>query len=119
LLDLYGRAYTVQEAGIDVRLCDIGAVTNEVITSYEIELDGKTIPIVPCRNLNGHSISQYKIHSTKSVPLIDNGDTRKMEENECYAIETFATTGQGHVYDQGEVSHYMRDFEADGNIPLK
>lgn len=32
----------IKEAGIDVRLCDIGAAIQEVMESYEIELDGKT-----------------------------------------------------------------------------
>jgi methionyl aminopeptidase len=31
----------VKEAGIDVRLCDIGAAIQEVMESYEVELDGK------------------------------------------------------------------------------
>lgn len=31
----------IREAGIDVRLCDIGAAVQEVMESYEIELDGK------------------------------------------------------------------------------
>jgi methionyl aminopeptidase len=32
----------VREAGIDVRLCDVGAAIQEVMESYEVELDGKT-----------------------------------------------------------------------------
>ncbi len=32
----------LQEAGIDVRLCDIGEAIEEVMTSYEVEIDGKT-----------------------------------------------------------------------------
>lgn len=31
-----------QEAGIDVRLCDVGEAIQEVMESYEVELDGKT-----------------------------------------------------------------------------
>ena len=31
----------IREAGIDVRLCDIGSAIQEVMESYEIELDGK------------------------------------------------------------------------------
>jgi len=50
----------IREAGIDVRLCDIGAAIQEVMESYEIELDGKTYPIKAIRNLNGHSISPYR-----------------------------------------------------------
>lgn len=31
-----------QNAGIDVRLCDVGEAIQEVMESYEVELDGKT-----------------------------------------------------------------------------
>lgn len=34
----------LQEAGIDVRLCDVGERIQEVMESYELELDGKTYP---------------------------------------------------------------------------
>ena len=34
----------IKAAGIDVRVCDIGAAIQEVIESHEIELNGKTIP---------------------------------------------------------------------------
>jgi methionyl aminopeptidase len=78
--------------------------------SYEIELNNKIIPIKPCRNLCGHSIEPYKIHAGKSVPIIKNNDNTKMEENEQYAIETFATTGKGYVWEDGECSHYMKDY---------
>lgn len=47
-------------AGIDVRLCDIGEAIQEVMESYEIELDGKTYQVKAIRNLNGHSISPYR-----------------------------------------------------------
>ena len=40
-------------AGIDVRLCDVGEAIQEVMESYEIELDGKTYRIKSIRNLNG------------------------------------------------------------------
>lgn len=31
-----------QFAGIDVRLCDVGETIQEVMESYEVEIDGKT-----------------------------------------------------------------------------
>jgi len=34
--------YLLQESGIDVRLCDVGAAIQEVMESYEVELDGRT-----------------------------------------------------------------------------
>ncbi len=34
-----------------------------------------------------------------------------MCEGELYAIETFGSTGKGYVWEDGETSHYMRDFD--------
>ncbi|RWS22763.1 methionine aminopeptidase 2-like protein, partial [Leptotrombidium deliense] len=34
----------IKAAGIDVRLCDIGEAIQEVMESYEVEIDGKTYP---------------------------------------------------------------------------
>jgi len=45
----------IREAGIDVRLCDIGAAIQEVMESYEVEINGTTYPVKAIRNLNGHS----------------------------------------------------------------
>ncbi len=63
--------------------------------SHEIELEGKTYQVKSIRNLNGHSISPYQIHSGKTVPIIKGGEATVMEENEFYAIETFGSTGRG------------------------
>ncbi|KAI8325388.1 peptidase M24A, methionine aminopeptidase [Martensiomyces pterosporus] len=98
----------IREAGIDVRLGDVGAAIQEVMESYEIELDGKTIPIKPIRNLCGHNIGPYVIHSGKSVPIVANNDQTRMEEGEVFAIETFGTTGSGLVQEEGVCSHYAK-----------
>lgn len=108
----------IKEAGIDVRLGDIGASIQEVMESYEIDLDGKTYGIKPIRNLNGHNILPYTIHGGKSVPIVKSGDQTKMEEGETFAIETFGSTGKGYVHDEGECSHYAR-MKDSGHIPLR
>lgn len=108
----------IREAGIDVRLCDIGAAIQEVMESYEIELDGKTYQVKSIRNLNGHSISPYRIHSGKTVPIVKGGESTRMEENEFYAIETFGSTGRGLVHDDMDCSHYMKNFDAP-YVPLR
>jgi len=110
----------IREAGIDVRLCDIGSAIQEVMESYEVEIDGKTYQVKAIRNLNGHSVDQYRksnsffrlffdshtladnhlgIHAGKTVPIVKGGDQTRMEENEIYAIETFGSTGRGQVHD--------------------
>ena len=38
----FNLAVGIREAGVDARLGDIGAAVQEVMESYEIELDGKT-----------------------------------------------------------------------------
>lgn len=96
----------IKEAGIDVRLGDIGAAIQEVMESYEVELDGKVYPVKCIENLNGHNIQPYRIHGGKSVPIVKSADQTKMEEDEVYAIETFASTGRGYVLEEGECSHY-------------
>jgi len=108
----------IKHAGIDSRLCDVGAAIQEVMESHEIELEGKTYQVKSIRNLNGHSISPYQIHSGKTVPIIAGGETTRMEENEFYAIETFGSTGRGHVYEDMECSHYMKNFDV-GHVPLR
>jgi len=108
----------IREAGIDARFSDIGAAIQEAIESYEIELGGKTLPIKPVRNLNGHSIGPYQIHAGKSVPIVKNSESTFMEEGELYAIETFASCGKGYVVEDLECSHYMKIFDAP-HIPLR
>lgn len=102
----------IKTAGIDVRLCDIGEAVQEVMESYEVELDGRTYPVKAIRNLNGHKIGPYQIHAGKSVPIVRGGEQVKMEEGEFYAIETFGSTGKGYVIEDMECSHYMKEFNA-------
>uniref|UniRef100_A0A6U5ZXZ4 Methionine aminopeptidase 2 n=1 Tax=Guillardia theta TaxID=55529 RepID=A0A6U5ZXZ4_GUITH len=96
----------IKEAGIDVRLCDVGEAIQEVMESYECVIDGKTYQVKCVRNLMGHSIEPYRIHAGKSVPIVAGGPSTRMEEGEVYAIETFGTTGSGYVREYGDCSHF-------------
>ncbi|KAH7528947.1 hypothetical protein FEM48_Zijuj05G0131700 [Ziziphus jujuba var. spinosa] len=108
----------IKESGIDVRLCDVGSAIQEVMESYEVEINGKVHQVKSIRNLNGHSIGRYQIHAGKSVPIVKGGEQTKMEEGEFFAIETFGSTGKGYVREDLECSHYMKNFEV-GHIPLR
>lgn len=102
----------VKQAGIDARLGEIGGYIQEVMESYEVELNGTTYPIKSIRNLNGHTINHYSIHGSKSVPIVKSNDNTKMEEGDVFAIETFGSTGNGVVHEEGEVSHYAKRGDA-------
>ena len=125
----------VREAGIDVRVGDIGAAIQETMESYEVEIAGQTFPVKSIRNLNGHDIVQYSIHGGKSVPIVKSNDKTRMEEGEIFAIETFGSTGKGYVRDdvspparwvgakllsayQMETSHYAKRADAP-NVALR
>jgi methionyl aminopeptidase len=50
----------IKSAGIDARMSEIGADIEEVMTSHEVEIDGKIYQVKPCKNLNGHNIDPYR-----------------------------------------------------------
>ncbi|ORY01445.1 methionine aminopeptidase 2-like protein [Clohesyomyces aquaticus] len=102
----------LKEAGIDARISHISEQIQEVMESYEIELNGKTIPVKAVRNITGHDILRYKIHGGKQVPFIKNHSTQRMAEGDVFAIETFGTTGKGVLRDDVGVYGYGRNEHA-------
>jgi len=87
---------------------------NHILASRSAE----RLSVKPIANLSGHSINRYQIHGGKSVQLVRNNDQTKMEEGEYFAIETFGSTGRGHVIEEGECSHYAKVADAP-NVPLR
>ncbi|KAH8922054.1 peptidase M24A, methionine aminopeptidase [Atractiella rhizophila] len=109
----------VREAGIDVRLNDIGAAIQEVMESYEVEVGGQTLQVRSIRNLTGHDIHPYHIHGGKAVPITKHGgEGGIMEEGEHFAIETFGSTGDGVVHDDDDCSHFARIYDVE-HRPLR
>lgn len=99
----------LKEAGIDARMDYISEIIQEVMESYEVELHGKTIPIKAVRNITGHDILRYHIHGAKQVPFYKTKTDQRMEEGDVFAIETFATTGKGYMFDDVGVYGYGRN----------
>jgi len=101
----------IRMAGPDVLISDLSERIDEIISSYQIELNGKVYPIHPVQNLTGHQMKEYKVHSGKFIPMSKprHGEAyrERMEIGELFALETFATTGNGIVFDHGLTSHFM------------
>jgi len=89
------KAISILKPEIEVR--EIGKVINETITSFGLSI---------IRNLSGHSIKRYKIHAGITIPNYDNGNQWTLEDG-VYAVEPFATTGEGIVQDGKGSQVYM------------
>ena len=81
-----------------ITLGEIGKKIHEVITGYGF---------APIKNLSGHGLGHFDVHSKPSIPNYDTGDERELEENMVFAIEPFASTGKGVVYESGEAGVFM------------
>ncbi|KAM0345720.1 hypothetical protein ACHAPU_006073 [Fusarium lateritium] len=108
----------LRATGIDVRICDVSAAIQEAMESYEVEINGKTFPVKPVRNISAHNIKHYQIHGGKSIPFIKNRDKTKMEEGEVFAIETFGTTGTGRLHDDVGIYGYGLHHDAPKQVNL-
>lgn len=71
---------------------EIGAAIQKSITSQGF---------APVRNLSGHGISEYEIHTKPSVPNFDSGEANKPDKGSIIAIEPFATNGKGLIHEAG------------------
>jgi methionyl aminopeptidase len=80
------------------KLSEIGKTIHETITSYGFS---------PVRNLSGHGLSEFNIHSPPSVPNFDNGNQTELEEDQLIAIEPFASKGAGIIYESGTATVYQ------------
>lgn len=89
----------IKYVGPDCLVSDVSKLINEVIESYEIDLDGKTHRIHSVAALGGHNILPYRIHGGKLILCKPHPAQKDMRMNigECFAIETFASTGTGNI----------------------
>jgi len=80
------EAIKLAKPGVKIRI--IGKKIQEVIQKNGFS---------PIKNLSGHGVDLFEIHSSPTIPNFDNGDEKTLEEGMKIAIEPFATTGQGKV----------------------
>lgn len=63
----------------------------------------------PLINLSGHQVDIYKLHAGITIPNYDNKDPNELKEGEVFAVEPFATNGEGRVVDGKPSSIYRLD----------
>lgn len=87
------RAEQSVKVGLAVR--EIGKIIEQTITSYGFK---------PIKNLSGHGLGYYKIHTPPGIPNFDNRSEAKITPGMTFAIEPFATDGKGMIYEEGQAS---------------
>lgn len=73
-----------------IMLMEIGKIIQDTIGTYSF---------APVRNLSGHELKPWRLHSGLTIPNYNNNNTTKLEQGMVLAIEPFATTGEGIVQD--------------------
>jgi len=69
----------------------------------EIERTIKSYGFSPVYNLSGHGLQEYETHAFPTIPNHANKDSKVLEDDIAFAIEPFATDGEGHVSEGNEV----------------
>lgn len=67
----------------------IGAEIERVISSFRYK---------PVRNLGGHGINRYDLHSSIFIPNYDDGNATVLKPDSVIAIEPFASSGIGMIH---------------------
>jgi len=86
-------AREILKPGIELR--KIGSIIEDTIKSYGFN---------PIKNLGGHGLAKFEIHTFPTIPNYDNKDETKLKEGMFIAIEPFATDGIGFVEERGKAN---------------
>jgi methionyl aminopeptidase len=85
----------IEQIKKDYTLGKIGKAVEDTIQGFGFE---------PVRNLSGHGLGDYSIHTGMTIPNYDTGDEDKLEKGMVVAIEPFATNGTGLIHEKGDPS---------------
>lgn len=84
--------------GIAIR--EIGKQIGTVIESHGFH---------PVKNLGGHGINRYDLHSEVFIPNFDDGNGKQLKPEITIAIEPFASTGPGLIHNGAGGNIYILD----------
>src|SRR3989338_397251 len=101
------EALKITAVGTELR--EIGKTIQDTIKSYGFN---------PVRNLSGHGLGLYDIHTSPTLPNIDNGDKTKLTSNMTFAVEPFSTTGAGVVGEKGHPTVFMMQNKRNVRSPI-
>ena len=89
---------TLKIINVGTELREIGKIINDTISGYGYK---------PVRNLSGHGLDLYNIHTKPTIPNLDDGNKTKLQKGMAFAVEPFSTTGAGVVAEKGHPTVFM------------
>ena len=101
------EALKIVNVGTELRA--IGKVINDAIASYGYS---------PVKNLSGHGLDLYEIHTKPTVPNFDDGNKFVLRKGMTFAIEPFSTNGSGFVHESGLPSVFMLEHKKPVRSPI-
>jgi methionyl aminopeptidase len=81
-----------------VAVSEIGAAIERTIVGAGFE---------PIRNLTGHGLGRWKVHTAPQIPNYREGGSGRLQTGMVIAIEPFASTGRGYIQERGRAEVFM------------
>jgi methionyl aminopeptidase len=94
--DALAAAIATVERGVSVGR--IGAAIERTIVAAGFQ---------PVRNLTGHGLGRWKVHTPPQIPNYSENGGDVLREGMVFAIEPFACTGKGHIRERGKAEVFM------------
>ncbi len=94
--DALSAAIATLECGVGVGR--VGAAIERTIVAAGFQ---------PVRNLTGHGLGRWKVHTPPQIPNYGENGGGTLREGMVFAIEPFACTGRGYIRERGKAEVFM------------
>ena len=91
-------AAAIATVGVGVPVGEVGGAVERTITAAGFQ---------PVRNLTGHGLARWKVHTTPQIPNYAERGGGRFELGMVFAIEPFASTGRGYIKERGKSEVFM------------
>ena len=92
------QAAPIAPVGEGVAVGEVGAAIESTILAAGFE---------PVRNLTGHGLGRWKVHTSPQIPNYGERGGGRFKRDTVFAIEPFACTGRGYIKERGKAEVFM------------
>lgn len=91
-------AAAIATVGDGVQVGDVGAAIERTIEAAGFQ---------PVRNLTGHGLARWKVHTAPQIPNYGERGGGRLKQGMVFAIEPFACNGRGMITERGKAEVFM------------